>query len=174
MNGKSGQQGFFAVGVFFWDSFWGYLTTLVIAMSLIILPLPDSLSRLNPDWVLLLLIYWTLLMPEKTGVFNAWFVGVLVDVLTGRLIGQHALIYALISYICLKFHKRLRQYPAPQQSLCIFFCLLFSQMLMFWMENSQAPTEFTVVFWAPVFIGTFFWPLIYSSLRYFRISGRHS
>jgi rod shape-determining protein MreD len=151
-----------------------YFITLFLAMSLSILPLPDSLSYLNPDWVLLVLIYWTLLMPEKTGVFNAWFVGILVDVLTGRLLGQHALIYALICYVCLKFHKRIRQYPVPQQSLCVFFCLFFSQMLMFWMENLQTPTEFSAAFWAPVFIGAFVWPFIYSTFRYSRLSGHHN
>lgn len=173
MNGKSGQKGFFAVGILFWDSLFSYFITLVLSMCLTILPLPNGLNYLNPDWVLLVLIYWTLIMPEKTGVFSAWGIDVMVDVLTGRLIGQHALIYALISYLCLKFHKRLKQYPVPQQSLCIFFCLLLSQMLMFWMENLQATTEFTAAFWAPAFIGTLFWPLIYFSLAYIRLSGHH-
>lgn len=137
-------------------------------MGLKILPLPDYLSRFNPDWVLLALIYWTLAMPEKIGVFTAWMVGVVVDVLTGRLLGQQALAYAIISYFSLKFHKRLRQYPVIQQSLFVFLCLLFSQMLTFWIENIYSITGFSLTFWLPVLSGTLFWPIVFSILRLVR------
>jgi rod shape-determining protein MreD len=143
----------------------GYFVTIILAMSLKILPWPVVLSNINPDWVLLALIYWTLAMPEKLGVFNAWIVGLFVDVLTGRLLGLHALAYALISYACLKLHKRLRQFHVLQQSLFIFCSLLFSQILIFWIESIKGQVEFTVAFWLPAFIGTLCWPLVYSVLR---------
>lgn len=142
-------------------------------MCLKIMPLPDYLSRLNPDWVLLTLIYWTLAVPERMGVFNAWLVGIVVDVLTGRLLGQQALIYALASFTSLKFHRRLRQYPLPQQSLFIFCNLLFAQIMVFWIENINSLTEFTMTFWMPVITGTLLWPLIYLSLRFIRIFGQN-
>lgn len=148
-----------------------YFVTILVAMSFKILPLPVMLSNINPDWVLLALIYWTLAIPEKLGVFNAWIVGLLVDVLTGRFLGQNALAYALISYACLKLHKRLRQYPVPQQSLFIFGGLLLSQVLSFWIESIQGSAKFTIAFWLPVFMGTLFWPLVYSVLRYIRQMG---
>ncbi len=146
----------------------GYFVTIILAMSLKILPWPVVLSNINPDWVLLALIYWTLAMPEKLGVFNAWIVGLFVDVLTGRLLGLHALAYALISYACLKLHKRLRQFHVLQQSLFIFCSLLFSQILIFWIESIKGQVEFTVAFWLPAFIGTLCWPLVYSVLRVIR------
>ena len=141
-------------------------------MSLNILPLSETIKNLNPDWVLLVLIYWTLAMPERIGVFNAWLLGVFVDVLTGRLIGMHGLTYALVSYACLKLHKRLRHYPIPQQSLFILFCLLSSQSIVFWIENIQNRTEFSFAFWLPVLMGTLVWPLVYSCLRFICALGR--
>lgn len=153
------------------QSLLGYFLTILLAMSLNILLLPSALKNLNPDWVLLVLIYWTLAIPEKIGVFNAWFVGIILDVLTGRLLGQHALAYALISFVCLKLHKRLRQYPLTQQSLFIFVSLLFSRTLVFWIENIQSSTEFTLIFWLPVFMGTLLWPIVFSALRCIRIFG---
>jgi len=150
----------------------GYFLTVIIAMGLNILPLPLYLKSLNPDWVLLGLIYWTLALPERVGVFNAWVIGLFVDVLTGRLLGMHALAYALISYTCLKFHKRLRQYPVFQQALFVFLCLLFSQMMIFWIESIQGATEFSYEFWLPVLVGTLFWPFVYAALRLIRIFGQ--
>lgn len=154
------------------QSLKGYVVSLIFAMGLNIFPFPAFFKSLSPDWVLLTLIYWMLVMPERVGVFNAWGVGLMVDVLTGRLLGQHALAYALISYFCLMFHKRLRQYLLIQQSLFVFLILLFSQIMKFVIENIQSDAQFTVMFWLPVVVGTLFWPVLYMVLRTVSIFGR--
>lgn len=146
------------------------ILTIVVAMCLRIAPWPGFLTTMNPDWVLLTLIYWALAVPERAGIFNAWTVGLLTDVLTGRVFGQYALTYTLVIYCCLMLHKRLRQFPLPQQGLFIFFCLLFSQVLMFWLKNIQQPAQMQASFWLPVFTGTFCWPLVYTALRRVRLS----
>ncbi|MDP3330828.1 MAG: rod shape-determining protein MreD [Methylococcaceae bacterium] len=144
--------------------------TLVVAMCLRILPWPNAVAAINPDWVLLALIYWTLAIPERVGIFYAWTFGLLVDVLTGRLLGQYALAYSLVIYLCLMLHKRLRQFPLPQQGMFIFFCLLLSQFLLFLIKNLQQPGEFPATFWLPVFTGTLCWPLVFTFLRFVRRS----
>jgi len=151
-----------------------YFLTLLMAMSLNILPLSNAIKSLSPDWVLLVLIYWTLAVPERIGVFNAWILGIFVDVLTGRIFGMHGLIYALVNFTCLKLHRRLRHYPVLQQALFVFFCLLFSQVLVFWIENIQGATGLTWLFWLPVLTGTVCWPFIYAGLRWIRLLGHIS
>ena len=146
--------------------FFRIILTLVLAMGLRIAPLPPSLAVLNPDWVLLVLIYWSLAMPERVGIFHAWTFGLLTDVLTGRLLGQYALAYSLIIYICLKLHKRLRQFPFLQQGVFIFFCLLLSQLLLFFIKNLQHPAQLHASFWLPVFTGTLSCPVVYALLGF--------
>jgi rod shape-determining protein MreD len=139
-------------------------------MCLRIVPLPGVMAAFNPDWVLLTLIYWSLAAPERVGIFHAWTFGLLADVLTGRLLGQYALAYSLVIFICLKLHKRLRQFPVLQQGLFIFFCLLLSQLLLFLIKNFQHPAQLQPSFWLPVFTGTACWPLVYTVLRFIRKS----
>lgn len=146
--------------------------TLVMAMCLRIAPWPGEMAAFNPDWVLLVLIYWSLAIPERVGIFHAWTFGLLTDVLTGRLLGQYALAYSLVIYICLKLHKRLRQFPLIQQVLFIFFCLLLSQLLLFFIKNLQHPAQLHASFWLPVFTGTLCWPLVQGALRFVRLSRR--
>jgi rod shape-determining protein MreD len=146
------------------------LMTLVIAMCLKIAPWPAAIAAFNPDWVLLTLIYWSLAMPERVGIFHAWTFGLLTDVLTGRLFGQYALAYSLVIYLCLNLHKRLRQFPLIQQGLFIFFCLLLSQLLLFLIKNLQHPAQLHGSFWLPVFTGTLCWPLVYTIMRFVRVS----
>ncbi len=148
-----------------------FFLSVIMAMGLNILPLSNVLKSLNPDWVLLVLIYWTLTVPERVGVFSAWMLGLLVDVLTGRLLGMHGLIYALANYACQKFHRRLRVYPILQQALFVFFCLLVSQVMVFWIESIQGTTGLTWSFWLPVLTGTLCWPFVYSGLRFISLMG---
>ncbi len=150
---------------FFWVSL-----TVVLAMSLKIAPWSNTLEPFNPDWILLTLMYWSVAIPERIGIFYAWTTGVFTDVLTGQLFGQHALTYSLVIYTCLKLHKRLRQYPQVQQGLFIFCCLLSSQLLFFFLKNLQHPVHLTSDFWLPILTGTTFWPLIYTVLQSVRLS----
>lgn len=146
------------------------LITLIIAMCLKIAPLPPLLAAYNPDWVLLTLIYWSLAVPERVGIFHAWTFGLLTDVLTGKMLGQYALAYALIIYICLNLHKRLRQFPIVQQGLFIFFCLLLSQLLLFFIKNFKQTAAFEPSFWLSVSVGTLCWPLVFTALRFVRLA----
>jgi rod shape-determining protein MreD len=143
--------------------------TIVIAMCLRIAPWSHTLELFNPDWVLLVLIYWSIALPERIGIFYAWTYGLFTDVLTGQSFGQYALTYSLVIYACLKLHKRLRQYSLLQQSAFIFCCLLSSQLLFFFIKNLQHPIQLSTDFWLPILTGTVCWPLIYTVLRYIRL-----
>jgi rod shape-determining protein MreD len=150
------------------QSFNIYVLSVIIAMMLRIAPWPDFAKFLNPDWILLVLIYWSLAVPERIGIFNAWFVGLLTDVLTGRLLGQHALAYAFVIFLCLKLHKRLRRFPMFQQALFVLLALLISQSLLFWTDNIRSPLHYEAAFWLPVITGTLCWSSVYSILRKIR------
>ena len=148
---------------------YGYFVlSIILAMALRILPLPTSLDTINPDWVLLVLLYWVMTTPERCGVLNAWVIGLLVDVLTGRLLGQYALAYALACYVCIKL-KRLQHHALLQQSIIIFMILSLSQVMLFWTENIQSPTAFQIAFWLPVITGTLCWPLVSALFRSLRL-----
>ncbi|MDF1582165.1 MAG: rod shape-determining protein MreD [Methyloprofundus sp.] len=145
-----------------------YWLTIVVAMALNITPWAAPFLMVAPDWVLLTLIYWTLAAPETAGVGKAWMVGLLVDVLTGQLLGQYALAYALSVYLGVKQHKRIRQYPIIQQSLAVFAFLLLARVLIFWIENINHQTV-SMNFWLPVLTGALVWPVVSLSLRNIRI-----
>jgi rod shape-determining protein MreD len=149
-----------------------FIATIAIAMILRVMSLWPDLDPYNPDWIALALIYWSMALPERFGVFSAWTVGLLTDVLTGRLLGQYALIYALVVYFSIKEHRRLRQFPMLQQCVFVMLCLLGSQSIIFGTESMQAGNRFTLEFWYPVLTGTLMWPLVFGTLRYIRVVAR--
>lgn len=142
--------------------------SLAVAMALRILPLPAPWFVLNPDWIALFLIYWTLALPERVGVGTAWLTGLFADALTGRLLGQHALAYAVIAYFILRWYRRLRLYPVVQQAVWVLGFLLVSQLLVFWTQRARESDAGAWVYWLPAFSGALAWPLVLAVLRRIR------
>jgi rod shape-determining protein MreD len=149
-----------------------YLLTISVAMVLRIMSISPALDAWNPDWIVLVLIYWAIALPERFGVFAAWGIGLLTDVLTGRLLGQYGLIYALIAYFSIKEHRRLRQFPLIQQCVFVFFCLLGSQSIIFGTESMKASNHLDIEFWYPLLSGTLCWPMVFLLLRHVRLEAR--
>jgi len=149
-----------------------FIITMGMAMVLRVMSVWPQLDPFNPDWIALALIYWSIALPERFGVFTAWTIGLLTDVLTGRLLGQYALIYALLAYFSIKEHRRLRQFPMLQQCMFVFFSLLGAQSIIFGTESIQAGNRLPIAFWYPVLSGTLAWPLVFWTLRYIRVMAR--
>ena len=71
--------------------------SLLLAMMLAIFPLPGWLNLLRPLWVVMVLMYLVLLMPQHMSVGWAWIIGLLLDVLTGTVLGEHAIALVIIA-----------------------------------------------------------------------------
>lgn len=149
------------------QTFLAYWLTVTVAMALNIIPWAAPILVAAPDWVVLTLIYWVFAMPESASVGKAWCVGLLVDVLTGQLLGQYALTYAFSVFLCEKQHKRIRQFPIIQQSLLVFAILLLSQFLLFWIEH-MSHQVLPISFWLPALTGGVMWPVVSFILRSIR------
>jgi rod shape-determining protein MreD len=142
--------------------------SLVLAMGLRILPLPQNWFVYNPDWIALVLIYWTMAIPDRVGVGTAWLTGLFADVLTERMLGQHAVAYSVIAYFSLRLYRRLRLYPLLQQSLWILLFLLIGQLLILWTQNIKNTNAITWTYWLPSLTGGLMWPVVLVTLRRIR------
>jgi rod shape-determining protein MreD len=152
------------------STFWVVCGSLLVAMVLRILPMPPAWFVYNPDWVLLFVIYWVLAIPDRVGVGYAWCAGLLCDVLTSRMLGQHGLAYAVVAYLCIKLHRQLRLYPVYQQIFPVLSMLLLAQLLIFWTQNIRAASSMGWSYWLPAFSGALLWPAIFLVLRWLRRS----
>ena len=93
------------------------LVSLAIAMVLTVMPLPAMLAPLRPYWVALVVIFWCLETQALISLGSAFLIGLLLDVLTGTLLGMHALGLVILVYLVTRFRARLRFFPPWQQAL---------------------------------------------------------
>ncbi len=145
------------------------LLTIILALMLTMMPLPDSVSAFRPDWVALIMIFWTMTVPRRISVGVAWIVGIFVDVSQGTLLGQHALALCAVAYVTVKFHLLMRVFPLMQLTATIFAILALYQFLLFWINGVVGINAPSISYWAPVITGTLIWPLLYtfvSGVRY--------
>lgn len=136
------------------------IVTLLLALVLSVVPLPDSIVAFRPDWVAVVLLYWAVMQPRRYGLFTALFMGLALDALSGSLLGQHALALLLIVYLTQRFHLRIRVFPASQLALTVIVLLSLYEFMLFWVDGVAGRTVPLIERWAPVTTSTALWVLM--------------
>jgi cell shape-determining protein MreD len=65
------------------------MITASFAIALVLEMLPWG-GWLVPDFLALVLVFWNVFQPRRVGIALAWLLGILMDVHSGSLLGQHA------------------------------------------------------------------------------------
>jgi len=82
-----------------------------------------------PDWVALVLCFWSVREFRKVGMGWSFILGLAMDVADGSLMGQHALAYVLMSYAASSLSRRILWFPLAQQALQVFPLLFAVQLI---------------------------------------------
>jgi rod shape-determining protein MreD len=80
-----------------------------------------------PDFVALVLVFWSIHQPRRVGIGIAFMMGLLMDVHDATLLGENALSYTLLSYFAIMIHRRLLWFRLSAQALHVLPLLLVMQ-----------------------------------------------
>ena len=139
--------------------------TLLIALMATIMPMPLTIDMFRPDWVLLVLVYWSLALPHRVNVLTAWWLGFIIDVLLGSILGVHAAVMALTVYISAANFQKIRNFSLWQQSLIVGLFSALYHLLIFWSQRFLTDTPFLPSYLYPVLTSLLVWPWIFMLLR---------
>ena len=148
--------------------------TFIVGLMLSVMPLPESVQAFRPDWLALLVIFWTLQLPRTWSVGSAWIIGIVLDVSYGTLLGQHALALCIVAFITTRFHLLMRVFPLSQLTMTVFSLLALYQFILFWINGVAGVTAPAATYWGPVIVGSAIWPFLHmflSGVRYRAHSG---
>ena len=132
--------------------------TLLLALVINMLPLGRIVWL--PDWLIVLLAFWSLNQPQRVGMGLAFMLGLIMDVDRGALLGQHALAYTLLVYVTGWMSRRLLWFSSPVQALHLlplFVAAHGLQVLLRVAAGGIFPGPWFLL--APV-IETLLWPVI--------------
>jgi rod shape-determining protein MreD len=134
----------------------------LVALALAVLPLPEVLEPLRPDFLVLVVFYWCIESPRAGGLGLAFASGLALDVTSGVVLGQHALALTLMGAWATNLRLRIRVFSVLSQCLTIFALLTGYQFILFWVDGATGNPVTTFSRWFAPFIGALLWPALVS------------
>ena len=141
------------------------LVTYVIALTLMVMPMPATFDVFRPDWVTLVMLYWIIALPHRVSIGTALILGVLSDVLLGSIVGVHALGMVVVAYLAARNFQRIRNFALIQQAVVIAVLILLKRFIVFEANVFLHDAEFTFSYFWPVLTSAVFWLWVFPLLR---------
>jgi rod shape-determining protein MreD len=136
------------------------LGTALAGLVLTLLPLPHWLAVAWPTFLVLVVLYWSTMMPRAGGMTLGFAAGLALDAFQGSVLGEHALALALVTYLAIRLHLLVRAKPLFEQSLFVFAALMAYEFLLWVIDGWSGHALSTPLRWLPTVTGGLLWPLV--------------
>lgn len=144
------------------------ILTYLVALVLMVMPMPAAFDTFRPDWVTLVLLYWVMALPHRVNMGTALVLGIISDILLGSVLGVHSLGMVVVTYFAARHFQRLRNFSIPQQALVIAFLILLKRLIIFQANVFIHDAEFTASYFWPALTSALFWLWLFPLLRKIR------
>lgn len=148
--------------------YWLIVTSFLVAYVLAVLPMPQWLMWVRPEWVALILIYWAIALPHRVGILTALILGIMLDTLEGAVLGQNAFSLVVVALLCQTLYQRLRVFSVLQQAGTVFVVIGINQLVCQWVQNLEGVGGPSLLFLLPAVSSALLWPVVLHVLRRLR------
>ncbi len=150
---------------------WVIVLSFLVAYLLAIVPFPEWAMPYRPEWVPMVLMYWTMALPYRVGIGSAWFAGIILDILEGSVLGLNAMALVIIAYVTLSLHLRLRMFTPLQQAGIVLSLVGINLLLSHWLQIISGQTVASnLMFLMAAVTSAIIWPSLFHLLRQVRRS----
>jgi len=91
----------------------------------------------------------------------AFLIGILLDILTGSLMGMHALSLVVMIYLVQRFRSRIRFFPPWQQAFSVLALLVNDRIINLWLSSLLGEPIPTWQYWLSPIFGMVLWPWLF-------------
>lgn len=142
--------------------------TIIVALVMEISPWASGFQSFRPAWVVMVMLYWILAIPNKVSIGSAFVVGIMWDLVLGSILGVHALVLSVFAYLIALNHLILRNLSLWQQSLLVVAFIFIIRLSIFLIESILHSAVFN---WQEIFgalTSGLLWPWLFLLLRKMR------
>lgn len=136
-----------------------FLLSLLLALLLQLLAVPEVLEPLRPMWLALTLGAWAVFAPELPVLPVAWLAGLCCDVAYDAPLGQYALGLATVAFVLRRMRGLVLSFPLWQATLALAPAWGLYAFLMFWIDGLTHHSADAARRWLPVLPTTLLWPV---------------
>ncbi|EEX51426.1 rod shape-determining protein MreD [Pasteurella multocida] len=140
----------------------------IVALVMEIAPWPTDFQAFKPAWLVMALVYWVLAIPEKVSIGVAFVLGLIWDLVLGSILGVHALVLSVFTYIIACNYLILRNLSLWMQSLLIVLLVFAIRLSIFLIELFIHSAAFN---WQEIYgalASGLLWPWVFLLLRKIR------
>ncbi|MFC3123027.1 rod shape-determining protein MreD [Agaribacter flavus] len=141
---------------------------IIVGLILQIIPMPPLIDIYRPDWLLMILCYWAMALPNRVSVGVAAICGITLDILYGTALGVHCFALTIAIFIVSANYQRLRNQSMIQQAFTIMVLSLLYHLIVYWLQYWLINTQFRWSFFWPTAVTILLWPWLFWLLRKFR------
>ena len=138
-------------------SWWFIMTTMLIAVFLTVIPVPDSVQHYWPDWITLIVFYWVLVLPAHLGVMFGWINGLIEDIVTFSLLGEHALGKALVGTVAAIGYRKFQLFNFVEKTFLILVLQSINIAISAWTNQLAFGIPVELVFWKSALTTALMW-----------------
>lgn len=138
----------------------------IIASSLNVYPLDAGTATLRPMVLIMVLIFWLLFQPRYVGIFTAFTIGLIADLLMDTHLGQQAFAAVIVALVIKISSIYIRQLNTLSAWLIASLGLIVFQLSL-WMLQLAIQNIFVAQFAISLLMSIISWPLVLLALRKF-------
>ncbi|MBH0086643.1 rod shape-determining protein MreD [Psychrobacter sp. SCQQ22] len=142
------------------------ILSFVVASSLNVYPLSPSMATLRPMVMIMVLIFWLLFQPRYVGIFTAFTIGIIADLLMDTHLGEQAFAAVVVALFIKITSVYIRQMNTASAWLVASFGLIIFQLNL-WMLQMFIQNVFVAQATLSLLMSILSWPLVLFALRKF-------
>jgi rod shape-determining protein MreD len=136
------------------------ITTSLVGLGLSLVPLPHWAAIVRPAFLVLVVVYWSTMMPRAGGMTLGFGSGLALDAFQGSVLGAHALAVSFVAYLAIRLNLLVRAKPLFEQSLFVFAALMAYEFLLWVIDGWTGYALSTPLRWVPAITGGLIWPIV--------------
>jgi rod shape-determining protein MreD len=134
--------------------------TVLVALMLMFLRLPHWAEWLRPQWPVLVVLYWAMMLPERVNIGFAWVLGLLLDVWYNTPLGINALSLMLVTYFMTQFAARIKSLTYWQVSIIVLGLVILYQILPYLLQAYLGASYGFSLILSRACVSALLWPLV--------------
>jgi len=146
--------------------------SIALAFFIMIIPMAEWLAALRPFVLALVMMFWILETPRKMGLGRVFLIGLLLDLTSFAMLGEHAFRLLLMAGVVRQLRNQFRFYPIWQQSLFVLAILYADLLVLGVIRLFQGLQQQPIEAWFSPILAFLIWPWLYMFLDNMRMQSR--
>lgn len=142
------------------------VASFVVASSFSVYPLNPNMATLRPTIMIMVLIFWLLFQPRYVGVFAAFTIGLIADLLMDTRLGQQAFAAVVVAFAIKLSSIYIKQLNTVSAWLIATLGLIIFQFTL-WVLQVLTQNVFVLQSALSLAMSVLSWPLVLLALRRF-------